>query len=481
MTLSGYPAETPNEARDDRLSSTPTRVLLVDDDRVFARSLARALRSLGFTIEVCNDGAQAIEWLDTKYYDALLLDLEMHPVDGWQVLDLHAKLKDPPAVVVLSGHLDVPRTVRALRAGVTDAYQKPADPLELARGLKDAIVKRSGDAPLADADSDDSFDRTNLLVGHAPTLQVVRSQIRRVSRYRDMPVMIVGEPGCEQMLVARTIHALDASGGPLEVLDCDAYSNEQLETEIFGVAAGPFAGALAAKPGVLERAQGGTLFLDNISETSPALQARLLHMLETKRYRSFGGNEEHAFQARVVSATRRSILEGQIQGMRPDLYYRLAGITVVLPPLRARMEDLAPLAEHYAQRLGTSGAASKRFSARALGALHDYDWPGNLVELESVIRGAVRSSKGGRVGTKEIRAALRRHSRLADGKSFRPSIDPGDRVSQRPTSESNLPKVERALIIDAFESAQRNISEAARQLGIPRSTMRDRLRRLGLL
>jgi DNA-binding NtrC family response regulator len=192
------------------------------------------------------------------------------------------------------------------------------------------------------------------------------------------------------------------------------------------------------------------------------------------------GNEEQIFRARIVSATQRPIIEGQIEGMRADLYYRLAGITVVLPPLRARMDDLAPLAEHFSERLAQPGAAPKRFSARALGALHSYDWPGNLRELEGVVRAALRVSKGTRVGTKEVRAALRRHTKLAQRESSQPS--PQSRLAVQPADvDSSLPTVERALIIDAFEAAKHNISEAARQLGIPRSTMRDRLRRLGMI
>ncbi len=458
------------------LSSSPTRILLVDDDRVFARSLARSLRGLGFNVEVSNDGAEAMQRLETSYYDAVLLDLEMHPVDGWQVLDLHSKLQEPPAVVVLSGHLDVPRTVRALRAGVTDAYQKPVDTIELAKGLKDAIYKRSGQASFLDPEAEEEI--ANPIIGHAPAVQVIRSQIHRVARYRDLPVLIVGEAGSGQDLVARTIHALDGNESPFEVIDFGQKADAELEAELFGVAPGGPTSGGDARPGILERAYGGTIFFDNVSESSPALQARLLHLLQTRRYRRIHGTEELTFHARVVSATRRMIREGRIEGMRPDLYYRLAGITVVLPPLRTRMEDIAPLVEHYARLSAAPGNAPKRFSARALQCLHEYDWPGNLDELESVAQHAIRLSKGACVGTREVRAAL------ADKKRDTSRLDPRDAtypIAREATHDSSLPKVERALIIDAFEAAHQNISEAARQLGIPRSTLRDRLKRLGLL
>ena len=481
MTFSGYSKEGAGESfGPERLTSMPTRVLLVDDDRIFARSLARSLRVLGFTVDVSHDGAQAIQLLDERHYDAVLLDLEMHPVDGWQVLDLHANLHEPPPVVVLSGHLDVPRTVRALRAGVTDAYQKPIDPIELARGLRDAILKRSGDTAPTETEPGATDDPTSQIVGHAPALHVVRSQIRRVARYRDLPVLIVSEPGCEQELIARAIHVLDGTDGPFESIDCAATSPAEFERELFGVAAGPFAGSLGGQPGLLERAHGGTLFFENISEASAALQARLLHVLETRRYRRVSGNEEQTFSARVVSSTQREIHQGRIEGMRPDLYYRLAGITVALPPLRARPHDIAALVEHYVRSLAMPSNRRKHFSSRALGALQSYDWPGNLHELRAVVAAAVRHASGESVGLKAVRSAMAERWPANSMDSKQPPQ--GERPSKPATpGKGSLPVVERTLITKAFEAAQGNISEAARQLGLPRSTMRDKLRRLGLV
>lgn len=475
MTFTG-PAGNPlgETWSEDRLVSTPTRVLLVDDDRVFARSLARSLRALGFTVEVTYDGADAMQLMNTRHYDAVVLDLEMHPVDGWQVLELHARLKDPPAAVILSGHLDVPRTVRALRAGVADAFQKPIDTLELASGLREAILKHTGTSPSLQPETETTHDAASRIVGHTAALQVIRSQIRRVARYRDLPVMIVGEPGCEQEQVARALHDMDENEGPFESIDCAGTSGEQLEAEIFGVAAGPFSSARDAHPGILERAHGGTLFFENVSETSSTLQARLLNVLETRRYRKVSGNEERTFHARLVSSTCQTIRQGRIEGMRPDLYYRLAGITVVLPPLRTRMDDIAPLVERFSEQIASKPA---RFSARALQALQSHDWPGNLRELQGVVEAALKLSTGERIGTREVRAAM------ASAGARNVSGTVARRLSGGPAEgrESSFPDVERALIVDAFEAAGRNISEASRQLGIPRSTLRDRLRRLGML
>jgi DNA-binding NtrC family response regulator len=350
--------------------------------------------------------------------------------------------------------------------------------MELASGLREAILKHSGSTPSLQPEPDVGVDAASRIVGHTAALQVIRSQLRRVARYRDLPVMIVGEPGCEQEQVARTLHELDENEGPFETIDCGRTPADDLEGEIFGIAPGPFSSSTDAHPGILERAHGGTLFFDNVSETNSTLQARLLHVLETRRYRKVSGNEERTFHARVVSATCRTIEHGRIEGMRPDLYYRLAGITVVLPPLRARMDDIAPLVEHYSEQLAASGQPVK-FSARALQALQQHDWPGNLRELHSVVETAILLGGRDRIGTRDVRAALTASGagRGADT-ALRHDLPAQGARDKR---ESSLPTVERALIVDAFEAAARNISEAARQLGIPRSTLRDRLRRLGML
>jgi DNA-binding NtrC family response regulator len=298
-----------------------------------------------------------------------------------------------------------------------------------------------------------------------------------VARYRELPVLIVGETGAGKELVAREIHAAAPSSGPFEAINCAAIPETLFESEVFGHEAGAFTDARDAKAGLLERARRGTVFFDEISETSDAVQARLLHVLETRSYRRVGGVTDLIVGARIVSATNRSPEDGGMGGIRPDLYYRVAGITLVVPPLRDRQEDIALLAEHFLKRMAQqTPGVPKSFTPRALQALQVYEWPGNVRELKAVVEQAVILCDGDAVGAREVRIAItERSGHEPEVDSTTPLPSPG---AERTGS---LPTIERALIAEAFQASQGNVSEAARQLGIPRSTLRDKLKRMGLV
>src|SRR5690606_11397601 len=188
------------------------------------------------------------------------------------------------------------------------------------------------------------------ILGESSAIQLLRAQIRQVARYRELPVLIVGETGSGKELVAREIHAAAPCSGPFEAINCAAIPETLFESEVFGHEAGAFTDARDSKPGLLERARRGTVFFDEISETSDAVQARLLHVLETRSYRRVGGVTDLVVGARIVSATNRLPEDGAIGGIRSDLYYRIAGITLVVPPLRDRQSDIPLLAEHFLKR-----------------------------------------------------------------------------------------------------------------------------------
>ena len=458
---------------EDRKSAN--RLLLVDDDRELAQRFAGALGSLGWEVEVVHDGSEALRLLDARSYDALVLDLEMEPTNGWQVLEYRSRLREPPPVVLVSGHLDVPSTVRALHLGVVDAYQKPVTSRELDECLTRAIMRRRGfERPLA---SRPQADTESKILGESSAIQLLRSQIRQVARYRELPVLIVGETGAGKELVAREVHAAAPSAGPFEAINCAAIPETLFESEVFGHEAGAFTDARDSKPGLLERARRGTVFFDEISETSAAVQARLLHVLETRSYRRVGGVTDLSVGARIVSATNRLPEDGAIGGIRADLYYRIAGITLVVPPLRDRPDDIPLLAEHFLKRMADEAPGIPRsLTPRALQALQIYDWPGNVRELKAVVEQAVILSDGDAVGAREVRIAITERS------GHEPEVDSTASLAAPGAERSgSLPTIERALIAEAFHASQGNVSEAARQLGIPRSTLRDKLKRMGLV
>jgi len=451
------------------------RLLLVDDDRDLALRLGQSLGSLGWDVEVVHDGSEALRLLDARNYDAIVLDLEMAPTSGWQVLEHRSRLREPPPVVVVSGHLDVPSTVRALHLGVVDAYQKPVSSRELDECLTRTILRRRGyERPSANLAAPGA--ESNIL-GESSAIQLLRAQIRQVARYRELPVLVVGETGAGKELVAREIHAAAPGAGPFEAINCAAIPETLFESEVFGHEAGAFTDARDSKPGLLERARRGTVFFDEISETSDAIQARLLHVLETRSYRRVGGVSDLVVGARIVSATNRLPEEGVISGIRADLYYRIAGITLVVPPLRDRQEDIPLLAEHFLSRMALAAPGIPRsLTPRALQALQIYDWPGNVRELKAVVEQAVILSDGDAVGAREVRIAITERS------GHEPEVDSTAPFSAAGAERAgSLPTIERALIAEAFHASQGNVSEAARQLGIPRSTLRDKLKRMGLV
>ncbi|HEU5076715.1 MAG TPA: sigma-54 dependent transcriptional regulator [Polyangiaceae bacterium] len=465
----------PNAARGDTTElKTWNRLLLVDDDRELALRLGHSLGSLGWDVEVVHDGSDALRLLDARSYDAIVLDLEMAPTSGWQVLEHRSRLREPPPVVLVSGHLDVPSTVRALHLGVVDAYQKPVTSRELDDCLTRVISKRRGfERPLANPSGPDPESK---ILGESSAIQLLRAQIRQVARYRELPVLIVGETGAGKELVAREIHAV-APSGPFEAINCAAIPETLFESEVFGHEAGAFTDARDSKPGLLERARRGTVFFDEISETSEAIQARLLHVLETRSYRRVGGVSDLSVGARVVSATNRPPEDGAIGGIRADLYYRIAGITLVVPPLRDRQDDIPLLAEHFRKRMAAeSSGVPRSLTPRALQALQVYEWPGNVRELKAVVEQAVILSDGDAVGAREVRIAITERS------GHEPEVDQTAFLTVPGAERSgSLPTIERTLIAEAFHASQGNVSEAARQLGIPRSTLRDKLKRMGLV
>lgn len=459
----------------DDVRSSAGRILLVDDDEMLARRLGAALDALGWNTEVVNDGGAALKLLDARTYGAMVLDLEMAPIDGWEVAEHWRRLPEPPPAVLLSGHLDVPTTVRALHAGVADAHEKPISARELDECLLKAIARKRGYQALQlDPPAEEQPSR---ILGESDSIRLLRAQIRHVARYRELPVLIVGETGSGKELVAHEIHDADPNAGPFEAINCSAIPESLFESEVFGHEAGAFTDAREGKAGLLERAQRGTVFFDEISETSEGLQARLLHVLETRRYRRVGGTKDLAMGARVISATNRLPVDGSISGLRSDLYYRIAGISLIVPPLRSRLEDVPLLAEHFLEHLRRRApGAPKCFSPRALQAMQVHDWPGNVRELKAVAEQAAILADGVVVTAREVRIAITERTGRAGDIEFElpdPTL-PGERMG-------SLPNVERALIAEAFHASKGNVSEAARQLGIPRSTLRDKLKRMGLV
>jgi transcriptional regulator with PAS, ATPase and Fis domain len=314
------------------------------------------------------------------------------------------------------------------------------------------------------------------IIGKSLAVRLMREQIATVARFRDLPVMIMGETGTGKELVAQAIHRLGGRQGSLQAINCAAVPEELFESEVFGHEAGSFTGAKHARAGLLETAGPGTVFLDEIGEMMPLLQAKLLRVLETRQFRRVGSNRTLELQARIVSATNRPLRGLPLEPMRSDLYFRLAAYTITTPPLRDRMEDIELLAPALLRRLEASYFSNVvDLTPRALDALYAHDWPGNVRELRSVLLHAAVHAQGSSIGVEHIAGALRARDLPEDEKAAHHLATPA------PAPVKNgLQHAERITILDAYTQSQNNVSMAARRLGIARSTLRDKLRKYGL-
>jgi DNA-binding NtrC family response regulator len=356
---------------------------------------------------------------------------------------------------------------RGRQAYLSACYVYPRQAIEpLARHLEDWL--RDGDEP---------GDAVEQILGESSATRLVREQIRSVARYADVPVLVLGETGTGKELVARALHdsTSDAAARPFVAINCAAIPESLFESELFGHEAGAYTGARSARVGLLESASGGTVFLDEVGEMPAAMQPKLLRVLESREFRRVGANQTIPLRARLVSATNRNPWLASSSTMRPDLLYRLAGFTLRLPPLRERTGDIPILARRFVAAFAERYAAPRlHLTQEAVELLDAHQWPGNIRELRVVTEHACIVCHGGAITPADVRSALaaRRHG------SEPSATRNGALEPPRPTTGRGLRDLEREIILGALNANSGNISRTARQLGLPRSTLRAKLKRI---
>src|SRR5512143_405043 len=404
-------------------------ILVVDDDQSSRELLSRILGQDGHQVSALSDGREAIEALGAgDPPDLVVSDIRMAEADGLQVMDACRKKAPDTPVILVTAFGTVDGALEAIRRGAADCLSKPCDvdaiKLVVARALKQralALENRTLRRGLRD-----KYRLENVVGRSEAMLQVFKTAARVAAS--DATVLIQGESGTGKELVARAIHtASPRASGPFVAVDCGAIAEGVLESELFGHARGAFTGAQAARRGLFEEAHHGTLFLDEIGDIGPNLQARLLRALQEGTIRRVGANEPIAVDVRVVAATNRD-LEAAVKAgtFRADLYYRLHVVSIRIPPLRDRREDIPLLAEHFAQKHGRAEGSAISPEAREL--LVAYDWPGNVRELENVVARALALNPSGVVIPEDLPDRLRalraepaRGLPLPPG--FRPTLD----------------------------------------------------------
>ena len=470
----------------------PSRILVVDDEVRVGKFLETVLKQEGWEVTLATGGEQALEELRTSAFDLVITDLVMPGVDGMQVLEA-ARTEDPDAfVIVITGYSTVESAVEAMKRGAFDYIPKPFKvehiKLQCRKALEQHRILMENRALRHQLNV--TTVRFGRMIGESPAMQGVYRLISRVAP-TDSTVLVRGESGTGKELVARAIHYhSQRRDRALVTVNCAALPETLLESELFGHARGAFTGAATAKRGLLEEADGGTFFLDEIGDISLGLQAKLLRVLEEGEFLRLGETRPRKVDVRIIAATNRDLEKAKESGaFRPDLYYRLNVVTIMLPPLRDREGDIPLLASHFLQRHAQrTGRPLRGFSAQAMQHLCAYSWPGNVRELENVVERAVILAEGPLIEVhdlpKEMQDVQPRdgNGRTADDG---PVSSPGNGAGtdlltlSRPFKEA-VREFERALVLKALEEAGGVPAQAARLLGLNRSTFHEITCRLGL-
>jgi len=434
------------------------RVLLVDDDNSFRRVMAAELTRRGYDVVAVGSGADALTRSQEIQTDVTLLDLRLPDMDGIDVLERLRERNPSIGVVVLTAHGTIDTAIRATRLGAYDYLEKPC-PIGK---LEMAIQKTCEHVHLVTRQRvlEDGYQVPNVasdLVSASPAFRKLMENVARIAR-TDATTLILGETGVGKDVVAGLLHAQSPrADAAFVVVNCAALHEELLQSEIFGHEQGAFTGANRRKHGLFEVASGGTIFLDEVGDTSLDIQAKLLRVLESGRFRRLGGTEEIGVDVRIVAATNRDLRQAISRGhFREDLFYRLAALTLEIPPLRERREDIQPLVELFLKRFNARFSAAKRVGDDAMAALVRHDWPGNVRELIHVVEQAVVLSNDDVIGAGDLPAAVVGHA--------------GPPPAAVPVEHLTLREVERRHIFSVLESVGGNRAQAARILGTSERT-----------
>jgi len=454
------------------------RILIVDDEPVLCKSLSRSLSKAGYEVFVATTAEAGVHCVIEQRPDLVLLDLKFRGKDGLEALR-EIKAFDPSIlVIIITAYGSVETAVEAMKLGAADFLCKPLDLRVVHLTVARALEGRRMHHRLLYYHRRD-FERAEglELIGQSPAIRHIREVVDRIARIdpgsaADLPtVLILGETGTGKDLVARLIHwKSPLAHEPFVEVDCASLPKHLIEAELFGYERGAFTDAKASKPGLVEVADGGTLFLNEVSEIPLEAQAKLLTLIEKKWVRRIGDVRERPVNVRILAATNRDLEEAvRIGAFRRDLLYRLKVLTIELPPLRARGEDVLLLAEYFLERyVQKYKTPPKRLSPAAREALRQYTWPGNVRELMHVVERAVLMADGPVIDAGLL--GLSPPSASAGTPDF-PGVPDGD---------LNLFRMEQQLIRTALTLTQGNVSAAARKLGVTRGTLRYRMRKYGI-
>ncbi len=448
-------------------------ILVIDDEGGIRESLEVLLSLEGYSIKTASDGEQGLRMLEMESFDLVLLDLALPGQSGLDLLPQIKERQPETPVIMITAYGTVENVVDAIRAGAENFVQKPWDNEKLLADIRSAVARYKAEEENLQLKRTlkQRYNFANI-VGKSEIMLRVFDLISQVAPSRST-VLIQGESGTGKELIAKAIHANSPRRDkPFVPINTGAMPTELLESTLFGHVKGAFTSAIASKKGLFEVANGGTLFLDEIATMGSDTQAKILRVLQDRRFMHLGGIQEIQVDVRIIAATnidlRQAVREGKF---REDLFYRLNVIMVDLPPLRSRREDIPLLVNHFLEFYANeNGLSPRRLSADALRALIDYEWPGNVRELENSIERGVVLSSGPVIGSELLPGHI-------TGRSFQDAL-----LEHNPNASlfDILEDIERRIIVEKLERCNWNQTDAAEQFHIPLSTLNQKIKRLNI-
>jgi DNA-binding NtrC family response regulator len=458
--------------------SQPARILVAEDEANLRMVLQKELERHGYRVQVAPDGEAALRRLEETNVDVLLCDINMPRMDGMELLRRVHERPNPPEVIMLTGQATVETAVEAMKLGAYDYLTKPYSITELDVRVRQAAEKRQ--LRVDNQRLREQLARQSALPEIVSVSDAMKEAVRLVSRVApsDTSVLITGESGTGKELIAQAIHRLSTRAqGSFIDLNCAAFQESLLESELFGYEAGAFSGAKARKLGLVELADGGSLFLDEVTELPAQLQAKLLRAIETRTFFRVGGVRKVEVNVRIIAATNRNLDSVTADGsFRSDLLYRINGFQIDLKSLRERPEDIEPLARHLLKLVG--GTNPPEILPEALSALRAYHWPGNVRQLRNCLERAVILANNGQITVSELPPEVVRAPFLAPPPSIpvQTGVQTEAPVAVAGSGPLSLREVERQQILSALEQTGWHRGKTAELLGISPSTLYRRLR-----
>ena len=451
------------------MSETVSQIYVVDDDLSVREAVGRLIRSAGLDVKTFATAQEILANLGKEMPSCLVLDIQLPDLDGFELQDELARKDMPVPIIFLTGHGDIPMSVRAIKAGAVDFLTKPFNDEYLLEVIRDVIGRPNGKGPRAE-----SFGK---IIGQSGACRRIISQVEVVAP-TDATVLILGETGTGKELIAREIHQRSRRNDkPLVRVNCTSIPRELFESEFFGHAKGAFTGAIKDRAGRFEIAAGGTLFLDEVGEIPLELQSKLPRVLQEKCYERVGEDRTRQTDVRIIAATNRDLKKDIGAGhFREDLYYRLNVFPLQVPPLRERKGDITLLATHFVELLVKElGCPKPRLTRAGIEALESYEWPGNIRELRNVIERAAIFARGG-----ALEFDLPVTGASVDPTSFGPQYSDG--LDPEYLTESEMRRRERENLLAILQKTGWRIKGsdgAAELLGVKASTLVARIKKMG--